>query len=67
MSEQQFPKKTDAPDSPILASKPEDAPEGTLAVCNYQGQQYSEGAVICINHSQFQCGNGGWYSTGRSC
>lgn len=35
------------------------------ATCYYNGQQYSEGAVICADHRQLECwSDGTWFDKG---
>ena len=35
--------------------------------CQYNGANYSHGATICSNHSEFVCNNGQWEPTGKDC
>ncbi|MXZ00725.1 hypothetical protein F4Y93_08780 [Candidatus Poribacteria bacterium] len=35
--------------------------------CKYKGQDYSNGAVVCMNGWEYQCNNGRWISLGSSC
>lgn len=61
--------KTDQTDSPLFNSK-EEAERGSPTprnTCNYQGSEYSQGAHVCINHDDYQCGSSGWFKTGAHC
>ena len=36
-------------------------------VCQFAGQEYSEGALICSNGRELRCSGGGWAETGYEC
>ncbi len=40
---------------------------GAVATCEYGCADYREGAQICINKKQHQCGTKGWHPTGLIC
>jgi len=61
--------KSEEPDSPFHDKSPSvDANASAVdATCTYKGSTYSKGAKICINKTQFECGNNGWFKNGKSC
>lgn len=54
-------------DSQIIEGDLEDNDEiAESAVCHYQGQEYSDGAIICIGGRDHKCRNGKWRALGTS-
>lgn len=38
-----------------------------MEVCMFEGNEYSEGAVVCANGRELKCRNGSWHETGYPC
>lgn len=58
-------KKSDSPIDSNENWKNENLPkEGEGAQCQFQGQTYSDGAVICINDRDHKCRDGRWRALG---
>jgi len=78
MSEDKFvPSKsigtTDGPDSPLVekpvvsGSSQEKIAGAAAPTCTFQGRTYQKGARLCIFGKVMECGNDGWFNTGRNC
>lgn len=61
--------KTNAPDSPIVENgKPLDSiSEGVASTCNWKGDTYEVGDIICIGGQQHKCKENGWVAIGFKC
>jgi hypothetical protein len=63
------PQQNDLRNSPIVVEEPQTGTDASAkALCYWNGQAYSPGAMICSGGSILQCADSGrWWSTGRHC